>query len=243
MFYSHSQALLDRACSAHTVQWSPLLRDVDVTYRPIKFNGSFLHDEGNVFRADPSPEVDAAWEALGLKYRPGVVSKADGLNSGLEERHLQRSEKYGGGFFANVEGMHHLHCLNILRKVTYYNYEYYKNLYEGVFVNDESILHKHISGSSRSQYLVKHVAEFPKAHCIDTIRQVLICNIDTGLMGQVWANAEDPKPFHDFKTTHVCKNFDAIREWAMKIQERPRDQLPPDYSAPPRPEDIEPWGE
>lgn len=24
---------------------------------------------------------------------------------------VRRSEKYGAGFFVNVEGMHHLHCL------------------------------------------------------------------------------------------------------------------------------------
>lgn len=31
--------------------------------------------------------------------------------SGLTSAHVQRSQKYGGGYFVNVEGLHHLHCL------------------------------------------------------------------------------------------------------------------------------------
>jgi len=41
----------------------------------------------------------------------GVISREDGTASGLTPAHVQRSDKYGGGFFVNVEGMHHLHCL------------------------------------------------------------------------------------------------------------------------------------
>ena len=31
--------------------------------------------------------------------------------SGLQPNQVQISEKYGGGYPANVEGLHHLHCL------------------------------------------------------------------------------------------------------------------------------------
>ena len=43
--------------------------------------------------------------------RAGVISKEDGLRSGLDDSFVQRADKYGGGFLVNVEGMHHLHCL------------------------------------------------------------------------------------------------------------------------------------
>lgn len=43
--------------------------------------------------------------------RAGVISVEEGLRSGLTTAHVQRSAKYGGGFFVNVEGLHHLHCL------------------------------------------------------------------------------------------------------------------------------------
>jgi hypothetical protein len=43
--------------------------------------------------------------------RAGVISFEEGLKSGLTHAHVQRADSYGGGFFVNVEGMHHLHCL------------------------------------------------------------------------------------------------------------------------------------
>lgn len=43
--------------------------------------------------------------------RAGVISPEQGRLSGLTSSHVQREDKYGGGFFVNVEGLHHLHCL------------------------------------------------------------------------------------------------------------------------------------
>lgn len=105
---------------------APLLKDVPIQYQFQTFNGSFLHE--NIYRQTGSPEVDQAWEALGVDCRnriliglwklfrlsadhPGIISYKDGLASGLQPSFAQRAEKHGGGFVVNVEGMHHLHCL------------------------------------------------------------------------------------------------------------------------------------
>jgi hypothetical protein len=45
-----------------------------------------------------------------------------------------------------------------------------------------------------------------------------MCQPDTGLLGQVWWDLEQPKAFVDFNTEHKCKNFDAIRQWAQERQ-------------------------
>lgn len=63
---------------------------------------------------------------------------------------MQRNDKYGGGFIVNVEGMHHLHCLNLLRKSLYHNYPYYKKLGMHAFKNDDEILRLHVSACSFS---------------------------------------------------------------------------------------------
>ncbi|KAL6699258.1 hypothetical protein J3F84DRAFT_365357 [Trichoderma pleuroticola] len=133
----------DRLCSKHTTQWSPLIRDVPVHYSFQKFNGSFMNED--IYRKVGSPEVDKAWEDLGSDYRAGVISYKDGLASGLDPSFVQRAKKYGGGFIVNVEGMHHLHCLNLVRKALYFNYDRYKKLGEHAFVNDEFILRLHVS--------------------------------------------------------------------------------------------------
>jgi hypothetical protein len=66
---------------------------------------------------------------------------------------VQRSEKYGGGFVVNVEGMHHLHCLNLLRKSLYFNYPRYKKMKMHAFKNDDEILRLHVSTYSLSSSL------------------------------------------------------------------------------------------
>ncbi|KAK0725530.1 hypothetical protein B0H67DRAFT_659132 [Lasiosphaeris hirsuta] len=188
---------------------APVLSDVGVKYAVQKFNGSFMKQD--VYRLPGSPQVDAAWDALGVDYRAGVIDYNEGLRSGLTPAHVQRADKYGGGFFVNVEGMHHLHCLNLVRKALFYNYEYYKKLGTHAFQNDDPIAQLHVS------------------HCLDTVRQVLMCNVDTGVLGQVWYNKEHPAAFPDFNTRHKCKNYDGIRRWAEMRQEPPQETLPEDY--------------
>jgi hypothetical protein len=65
--------------------------------------------------------------------------------AGLLESQVQISDKYGGGFPANVEGLHHLHCLNLLRQSLYFNFDYYHERGEGAFKNDDRILKYHVS--------------------------------------------------------------------------------------------------
>lgn len=65
--------------------------------------------------------------------------------AGLSQSQVQIADKYGSGFPANVEGLHHLHCLNLLRQALYYNFDYYHDKGEGAFKNDDRILMVHVS--------------------------------------------------------------------------------------------------
>lgn len=77
--------------------------------------------------------------------------------------------KYGGGYPANIEGLHQLHCLvsnilhstrvveqetwisantghqNLLRKALWYNFDYYHAQGLGPFSNDDNIIKFHVS--------------------------------------------------------------------------------------------------
>lgn len=172
-------------------------------YDVIRFNGSLL--KANVFRQPAGPEVDAAWESLGTDYRSVVIPADQAAQSGLLPDQVKINEKYGGGFVANVEGLHQLHCLNLLRKGLYYNFEHYHALGQGPFSNSDHVLKYHIT------------------HCLDIIRQSLMCSIDIGVLGQVWFQPDGlpPEPYVDFNTRHKCRDFEAVRKWA-KIH-----QLPP----------------
>ena len=43
---------------------APVVKDVDIEYNVITFNGSLMNE--NIFRQDAAPEVDAAWQSLGV---------------------------------------------------------------------------------------------------------------------------------------------------------------------------------
>lgn len=200
---------LNTACLENGQKWSPLL-EVDNSYHSTYFNGSLMKQ--NVFRLPAGQEVDEAWESLGVNYRALAVPESQAVRSGLHPNQVQINPAYGGGYPANVEGLHHLHCLNLVRKALYYNIDYYRSTGKGAFINDDHIVQLHVS------------------HCLDIIRQQLICTPNTGLMGQIWWDPSSPKAFVDFNTQHKCKNFKAIREWARERQlpeNVPRDFLQP----------------
>ncbi|KAG9506674.1 hypothetical protein J7337_000208 [Fusarium musae] len=209
---------IDQTCAAHTTAWSPVLKDVAIKYHEQPFDGNFM--EENDFRKNGSAKVDEAWESLGVDYRPGVISYEDGIASGLTDAHVQVSPEHGGGFIVNVEGMHHLHCLNLVRKSLYFNYDHYKALGGHAFKNDGEVFRLHVT------------------HCLDTIRQVLMCNVDTGVLGQVWYDRKNPSAFPDFNTKHTCKNYEDIKKWSEKLQAPPPGTLPPDFLADPHPEHV-----
>ena len=108
------------------------MEDVEISYDIVQFNGSFYKED--IYRQDAGPEVDAAWEALGvncrlfhrrrtslrvlpatntdpLPDRTAILPEALGPKSGLTKDHARRNAKYGGGYLVLVEGLHHLHCL------------------------------------------------------------------------------------------------------------------------------------
>ncbi|PQE26935.1 tat pathway signal sequence protein [Rutstroemia sp. NJR-2017a BVV2] len=60
-------------------------------------------------------------------------------------------------------------------------------------------------------------------HCIDSIRQNLMCNADTAMMGFRWVNDSlEPKP--NFRGQHECVNWERIEEWASERSFNPDDQ-------------------
>lgn len=196
--------------------FSPLTEDITIGYETVHFNGSLLKED--VFRQSAGPEVDAAWESLGVNYRSAILPSSRAEASGLLPSHVQVNEKYGGGYFVNVEGLHHLHCLDLLRKTLWYNYDYYHAQGLGPFKNDNNIVRLHTT------------------HCLDAVRQRLMCQPDLAVLGQVWWNKETPQAYPDFNTAHQCRDYERVRKWAEEHQAPER--TPGDFLAAPRKEDI-----
>ncbi|KAK3661196.1 hypothetical protein LTR56_000319 [Elasticomyces elasticus] len=159
----------DAICNVHSSQSRPPLLDkTRMTYSTVEFND-----------------------------RPLIIKEGEeAFHAGLEPGyHIKRSPELGGGFPVQVEGLHHLHCLNLLRQTLYWNYDYYNKQGTGAFMNDDGPFRSHIG------------------HCVDILRQQLMCTADFNVFGQVWVTDIDAA-FPDFVTKHKCKDFDAIRQWA-----------------------------
>jgi hypothetical protein len=225
LFISNRLFNADSFCSRHTSSYSQLVNELDITYSTVNYNGSFFHQ--TVYRGDASPEVDEAWEALGVDYRAMAIPADEAIKSGIAKDQVHIKEKYGGAYPANVEGLHHLHCLNLLRQSLPWNIDYYKEKAEGPFSNPEHILKVHICKFPFVCLMFPNLTLI--AHCVDILRQQLMCTVDTGLLGQVWWNPEKPAAFVDFNTQHKCKNYEAIRKWAEERQLPPASMTPPDF--------------
>lgn len=120
---------------------------------------------------------------------------------------------------------------NVVRQALYYNYDYYHSRKGGAFINNDLIARRQVC-----EYIVPQIDKFILtvlflAHCLDVLRQQLMCTVDTGVIGQVWIYPENPEPFVDLNTNHKCKNFDEIRDWA-KANQLPEDP-PIDFLQPP----------
>lgn len=137
------------------------------------------------------------------------MPEEEAARSGISSDQVKIHLKYGGGFPANVEGLHHLHCLvrdklfifrkrranasqNLLRQSLYYNFDYYHALGEGAFKNEDDILKHHISTHRFS--LMPCLQLIAKAHCLDILRQQLMCTVDVGMLGQIWYVTSWPFP-------------------------------------------------
>lgn len=74
-----------------------------------------------------------------------IVPESDGTRFGLHPGMVKRVLHQGGGYVVQSEGAHHLHCLNMIRQLSHFNYDYYSRLGKGAFKNDEAVLEKHFS--------------------------------------------------------------------------------------------------
>jgi hypothetical protein len=55
-------------------------------------------------------------------------------------------------------------------------------------------------------------------HCLDALREQLMCTADIGILPYVRVKDKD-RAYPDFPAApHMCRNFDDIREWARNAQ-------------------------
>ncbi|KAI0833979.1 hypothetical protein F5Y06DRAFT_307310 [Hypoxylon sp. FL0890] len=155
-------------------------------------------DPRHIYRLDPSPEVDAAWARIATADGVYPMSASDVVRAG-KDPDLAVDAPASWGFppdktkMMGIEAFHLLHCLNALRKSLITTYDYY--------------------WGSRYGFAPPAVFERHLNHCVDMLRQHLMCHADLEPFTFNWRKGQD-KPYADFNIRKTCVDFDYLLEWA-----------------------------
>ncbi|KAI0100721.1 hypothetical protein F4776DRAFT_676446 [Hypoxylon sp. NC0597] len=184
-------------CARMTSHYSPLLEDDAevIEYETRRFRGALEHQ--SIYKGTPNKALDEAWTVLTHMNNSGVP--ADVIDRiGKSRIAVKYPESQGGQYDIGIEVFHHMHCLNIIRQYTYKEYYLYgkpENRPKS-FTDPEHIIRAHID------------------HCIEMLREVLLCQGDVGIITYNWVKPWGIYP--DFSTEHKCRKLDKIVAWADK---------------------------
>ncbi|KAH0494725.1 hypothetical protein TgHK011_008316 [Trichoderma gracile] len=165
--------------------------DTSVQYKQVRYN---ITSKGNPF-VGAGPEVDRVWREISYDMGDQWIPKSDISKLDMPETSLKVNHPITGeeGYRVGMEVFHHLHCLNLLRRVTYR--EYYEPL-GGEFSHGPEVLQAHTD------------------HCIEVLRLNIQCNADIGLF-TFYMVPDDPLAWPQLNSKHVCRDFEGVRQWAL----------------------------
>ncbi|USW55957.1 Putative mycotoxin biosynthesis protein UstYa [Septoria linicola] len=133
-----------------------------------------------------------AWEEAMHKLLDGTLLRVDQVELSLVGDDSIALED--GGFAAGLGVAHNIHCVKKIKQFLYFDY-FYPEVE---------------SGSSHYKYLQHHAD-----HCLNFIRQSVMCHMDTSLYTLVWAPGEDGKDVikHKDPGRQKCVNWNKIQSW------------------------------
>ncbi|KAK5996378.1 Transacylase cctO-like protein [Cladobotryum mycophilum] len=129
-------------------------------------------------------EVDEQWEKL---LQVGIIRVSEQEMKKIGRPTVEDPLKPGYYVYA-IEVWHELHCLSILRTAISYTQ-----------------LEKEV-------HVLPNVTSRHVEHCIDSLRQIIMCRGSTELGS--WRMDKDGEYQPYFKDPHLCRNYAAIEEWA-----------------------------
>ncbi|KAL4899982.1 hypothetical protein BDW74DRAFT_188709 [Aspergillus multicolor] len=178
---------------------APVLPNHPTEYSTKRVDGTlFPGPNPSIFRQPPSPEVDLAWDAI-TDTRPIPLTRADVLALGKDPSSSVKLPDaiFGLGdeiYAGRLDVLHQLHCLNALRRESYFEY-YYSAQYASPAEAHNDTLHA-----------------FHLNHCVYMLLQNIVCRASTDVYTHVWTDAVG-HPWPDFGIEHRCVDFQAILEF------------------------------
>ena len=140
---------------------------------------------------------------------PEELKRIDMPESSLKVKHPETGVE---GYRVGLEVFHQLHCINLLRQVTYK--DYYMELGNGNFAGGEEELQIH-TGKCFEATIYLDCVLTSVDHCLEILRLNTQCNADVGVF-TFYMLGDDPLPWPELNSWHTCRNFDAVRDWALE---------------------------
>ncbi|KAH8765332.1 hypothetical protein F5883DRAFT_376733, partial [Diaporthe sp. PMI_573] len=142
------------------------------------------------YMGPPNPELDRHWEdvsaLLNFGVKAEVLEKVNQTRGAAEFRDI-------GRYQVGLEVYHQLHCLNYIRMYTYH--DYYAGIDYDMIGETEEDQREH------------------KDHCVEVLRQRLMCNADLNVYPYHWVEEFD-LPIGYLFTQHRCIDWDHLHTWA-----------------------------
>ncbi|KAI0905021.1 hypothetical protein F4823DRAFT_567161 [Ustulina deusta] len=180
---------MERCWNMHNY-YSPVSAALATTpYVTTRFNGSLWYD--SPFKGPPTPAVEEAWHSI-MQYGMIAVSRSDYEQANHSVRTaVQFPAEAGGGYVATTVGTHQLHCLHFVWQD-----------HHGAYFPE----------MARKAREAPELYERHYEHCVDYIRQSIMCQFDTGLVTYDWV-MQHQNPTPNSNAMHKCVDWDAVQAW------------------------------
>ncbi|RAK73206.1 oxidase ustYa family protein [Aspergillus fijiensis CBS 313.89] len=175
--------------------WSPILDDIEIPRYQTTLNGTlFALPEISIAREEPSAANDADWARF-EDVLTHVVTREQVLKLGKNPDTVARfdNDYWGMGddaYMVQLDVMHQIHCLNMLRKAAFADYPGYE---------------PELDVKDKMWWI--HLG-----HCTDILLQNLQCNANTEVLTLDWVE-DRHAPWPDFSVNRKCRDFNALLDW------------------------------
>ncbi|PMD48120.1 hypothetical protein L207DRAFT_391616, partial [Hyaloscypha variabilis F] len=166
-----------------------------VKYKTITSVGYFFNR--SPYLGTDVERLDSMWKDL-YDFGTSAISPAEA--SKLPNATLPTA-KDNSTYLVELGVFHHLHCLNMIRKAAY------PDQYPEMWVYHDNGTVNHNS-----------LPSFHLDHCIDGLRQHLMCTADITPYSFHYNLNDFYHPFPQIWATGICRDFDKIKNWALGHQ-------------------------
>lgn len=185
-FHSHYQ----NACATIHETWTPASEALGNEFDTLTFMGTFA--SWTPYKGPPTEEVKQAWARLSHDVPFLNLTKNEILALDRSPHSVQYPDEMGGGYFGLLEATHQLHCL------------------ERVW-QDHHLEHFPKAQAEKNKMPLFYEQHYE--HCLDIIRQRLMCTADSGIVTFRWVKGT-PNPYPDFNTRHQCRSWEKLTNFA-----------------------------